>query len=178
MGTGQEPKKEFSYVKVADGTGVYTWNSTTDYNGDGIPQLNEFEIAAFQDQANYIRIFIPTNDFVKTHSNQINQVVNLNPAAAMNHEKTFGKILSRFANQFSMRLDNKTLENNLLKSLNPFLQKVSDSSLITTNSSYRNTFFFNRTSSIYGVDVTYESNLGKSLLTNGFEARISKFRIC
>lgn len=168
-GTGQEPKKEFSYVKVTDGTGVYTFN---DYNGDGVPQLNEFEIAAFQDQANYIRVFIPTNEFVKTHTNQLNQVLNLNPAAAVNREKKIGKFFARFADQLSLRLDNKMLEENLVKALNPFLQNVSDSNLISTNSSFRNTFFFNRTSSIYGFDFSYEDNQNKSLLTNGFEARI------
>lgn len=171
VGTGQEPKKEFSYVKVADGTGVYTFN---DYNGDGIPQLNEFEIAVFRDQANYIRVFIPTNEYVKTHTNQFNQILNLNPAAISKKLKKSGKLVSLFANQFSLRLDNKTLEDNLLKSLNPFAQAVGDSALITANSSYRNTFFFNRASNIYGADLTYESNLNKSLLTNGFEARILK----
>lgn len=171
VGTGQEPRKEYSYVKVADGTGVYAFN---DYNGDGIPQLNEFEIAAFQDQANYIRVFTPTNDFIKTHTNQVNQVLNINPAAVLKREKPIGKFFARFANQFSMRLDNKTLEDNLLKSLNPFLQKVGDSTLIATNAAYRNTFFFNRSSSVYGVDITYENNHSKSLLTSGFEARIIK----
>lgn len=168
IGTGQEPKKEFSYVKVTDGTGVYTFN---DYNGDGISQLNEFEIAAFQDQANYIRVFTPTNEFVKTHTNQLNQVLNLNPSSAVNHENKSGRFLARFADQLSLRMDNKTLEDDLVKSLNPFEQKVSDSSLVSTNSTFRNTFFFNRTGSDYGFDVTYEANRGKALLTNGYEAR-------
>jgi hypothetical protein len=170
-GIGQEIKLEFSYVKVTDGTGVYTF---IDYNSDGIPQLNEFEIAAFKDQANYIRVFTPTNDFVKTHTNQVTQVLNLNPAAILKQDKKFAKFISRFANQFSMRLDNKTLESNLLKALNPFLGDVGDSSLISTNSTYRNTFFYNRNSNVYGFDVTYEDIRSKSLLTNGFDARISR----
>ncbi|MFI5220402.1 MAG: hypothetical protein ACHQNT_13035 [Bacteroidia bacterium] len=167
-GTGQELKREFSYVKVTDGTGVYTFN---DYNGDGIPQLNEFEIAAFQDQANYIRVFTPTNEFIKTHTNRLNQVFNLNPIAAVDREKRFGKFLSLFADQFSMRVENKTLEEDLMKSLNPFLETVSDSTLISTASSYRNTFFINRSGDL-GIDITYEANRNKSLLVNGFESRI------
>ncbi|MEO5569686.1 MAG: hypothetical protein ABIS37_02055 [Bacteroidia bacterium] len=170
-GIGQEPKLEFSYVKVEDGTGVYTFN---DYNDDGIPQLNEFEIAAFKDQANYIRVFTPTNAFVSTHTNQLNQVFNFNPSAILRQDKKFSKFMSRFADQFSMRLDNKTLESNLLKSLNPFLGNVADTSLISTNSSFRNTFFYNRNSNIYGFDVTYEDQRGKTLLTNGFDARVTK----
>lgn len=88
-GIGQEPKLEFSYVKVSDGTGVYTF---IDYNDDGIPQLDEFEIAAFKDQANYIRVYTPTNTFVSTHTNQLNQVFNINPSVILNKKKKIFKI--------------------------------------------------------------------------------------
>jgi hypothetical protein len=41
--------KEFQYIKVTDGQGIYKW---TDYNGDGIQQLDEFEIAEYSDLQN------------------------------------------------------------------------------------------------------------------------------
>jgi len=168
VGTGQELKREFSYVKVTDGTGVYAWN---DYNKDGIPQLNEFEIAAFKDQANYIRVFLSTNEFVKSRFNQLSQVLSLNPAAISKREKKSGRIISRFADQFSMRLDNKTTKENFAEALNPFENNVNDSLLISTNTSFRNTVFYNRTSTTFGMDFTYENNSQKTLLTNGFETR-------
>lgn len=58
------------------GTGQYTW---IDLNHDGIQQLNEFVIAQFADQATYIRIYTPTNDFVKANYNTFNYSVMLNP---------------------------------------------------------------------------------------------------
>ena len=66
LGNGQEAQREFQYLKVTDGQGIYKW---TDYNGDGIQQLDEFEIAEYSDLAQYIRVY--TNTVKYTPSNKI-----------------------------------------------------------------------------------------------------------
>src|SRR5690606_7505381 len=76
LGSGVEPQREFEYVKVTDGMGIYKW---TDYNGDGIEQLDEFEVAEFQDQANYIRVYTNTVEYIKTNKNGFNFSVRLKP---------------------------------------------------------------------------------------------------
>ncbi len=167
-GSGQEQKREFAYVKVADGTGIFAW---IDYNGDGIPQLNEFETAAFKDQANYIRVFTPTNEYVRTKFNQLGFVTGLNPAAVSKRKLKSGKIISRFSDQFSLRIENKNLTDALWKGLNPFENNIDDTLLISASSSLRNTVFYNRTSTTFGTDLTYDHNSGKTLLTNGIETR-------
>jgi hypothetical protein len=52
-GSGSELRRDFQYLEVPTGQGVYVWK---DFNSDGIQQLNEFVPAALADKnlANYI----------------------------------------------------------------------------------------------------------------------------
>lgn len=81
VGAGQEQRRDFAYLEVPAGTGQFAWN---DYNNDGVQQLNEFELAAFVDQAKFIRIFTPTNDFIKANFITFNYSLNINPRAVLN----------------------------------------------------------------------------------------------
>lgn len=86
LGSGMEPQREFEYVKVTDGMGIYKW---TDYNGDGLEQLDEFEIAEYQDEANYIRVYTNTINYLKTNKNNLNLSVRIKPRELLNSENEF-----------------------------------------------------------------------------------------
>ncbi len=169
-GTGREPKKLYSYIAVAQGTGTYSWN---DYNADGIPQLNEFEIASFQDQANYIRIFTPTDDYVKVFFNQYNAVINLLPASFFQNSNKY-KLLSKFSLQSSVRFDNRIANVKGVEGWNPFPRSIPDTLLLTTQSSSRHTLYYNRSSPSFGADITYQDQQSRQLLSNGIEARSNR----
>jgi len=170
VGAGQERKQEYFYLLVPAGQGVYSYLG--DYNNNGVKDLDEFAVAAFIDQAKYIRVFIPTNEFITTRSNQFSEILTLTPSAATSSYQGRQPFLHRFTNQLLIRLDKKTKDETLLSSLNPFSRDIDDSLLVSANSSVRNTLYFNRTSPVYGADISIQQNRNKTLLTNGFDSRV------
>lgn len=159
--SGTIAQQEFTYVEVPTGQGVYTWN---DYNGNGIQELEEFEIAAFPDQAKYIRIFLPNQIYIKTNQNKFSQSVILNPLQWQN-EKGFKKLLSYFYNQTSFIMDRKVRSNGDRLELNPFYS--SEENILGLNSSFRNSLFYNRGKQKHSVTYSYLINNGKNLLSIG-----------
>ncbi len=170
VGSGLEQKQAYSYLKVPNGEGIYMW---IDYNGDGVEQLNEFEIASFKDQANYIRVFTPSNEYIKTYTNQFREALNIMPAAVWSGKDGFLKFLSRLQNQTMFRIEHKTSTDDLNIAYNPFIResKILDTSLISLNSSFRNTLYFNKTNPKYGIDLNIMRNRNKAYTVNGFETR-------
>ena len=169
VGAGQEQKRDFSYIEVPAGRGEYAWN---DYNKDHIPQLNEFEIALFPDQAKFIRVFTPTNQFVKANYTQFNYSFSLNPKTLSSgfKNKKFGNFIGKINFQSALQLGKKELSTGLLV-FNPFKGALNDTSLLTLTNIFTNTVSFNRFSSKWGFDVSNITNSNKSLLTYGFESR-------
>jgi hypothetical protein len=169
LGAGQEQKRDYSYIEVPAGRGEYAW---IDYNNDGIPQLNEFEIALFPDQAKYIRIFTPTNQFIKANYTQFNYNFTIDPRAVAANIKNAGwkNLVTRFNIQSSMQTAKKVLSDGNPE-FNPFKGNITDQELITLNYTLSNNISFNRYSTKWGVDATNIINYNKALLTYGVESR-------
>ncbi|MEP6931012.1 MAG: hypothetical protein ABI850_13395 [Flavobacterium sp.] len=159
--SGTIAQQEFTYVEVPTGQGVYTWN---DYNGNGIQELEEFEIAPFPDQAKFIRIFLPNQIYIKTNQNKFSQSVTLNPLQWQN-ETGFKKLVSYFYNQTSFIMDRKVKNDGGHFELNPF--NSSDENMLGLNSSLRNSLYYNRGKQKHSVTYSYLINKGKNLLSIG-----------
>ncbi|WP_419488022.1 hypothetical protein [Chryseobacterium bernardetii] len=126
LGNGQEAQREFQYIKVTDGQGVYKW---TDYNGDGIQQLDEFEIAEYSDLAQYIRVYTNSVRYIPSNKNKLQLALFVNPAIVFNSENTF---LKRWNFNISLNSQNSFYKKDKVLVLNPF-EKNSDQILKNQN---------------------------------------------
>jgi hypothetical protein len=169
LGSGQEQKRDFAYLEVPAGQGQYVWN---DYDSNGVQSLNEFELAAFQDQAKFIRILTPTNQFIKANYTTINYSLGINPRALLGNTdlKGMSKLFSRLNFQSSMQISKKAVAKGDFE-FNPFKYDLNDTALITLTTTLLNALSFNRYSNKWGFDLNNLRNSGKSLLTYGYESR-------
>ncbi len=162
--SGTLPQQDFTYVEVEAGQGGYTW---IDYNENGIQELNEFEIAQFQDQGNYIRVFLPNQVFVRTHQNRLSQTLTINPQQWSTSENKTKTLFSHFYNQTSYLIDRKTKREGNNFNLNPF--KDDEENQLALNNSVRNVLFYNRGKQRYTTSYTFLTNTSRNLLSIGFQ---------
>lgn len=167
--SGTLPQQDFTYVEVEPGQGAYTW---IDYNGNGIQELEEFEIAQFQDQGEFIRVLLPNQIFIKTHQNRLSQSLTLNPGNWINEKNKKKKILSCFYNQTSYLIDRKIKREGNRFNINPFENNKENQLGLQLN--FRNVLFFNRGKQKYTTSYTYLNNQSRNELTVGFIANSLK----
>ncbi len=168
LGSGLEQRREFIYVQVPAGQGTYIWN---DYNGNGLKELNEFEVANFGYEADYIRAYTPTNQYVRTFSNQFSASLDLRPQAVWADAKGFKSFLAKWSDLASFRTERKTGTDKLENALDPFRLDALDPALNSFSASLRNTVYYDRSSRNWSIDHAHQSDRNKSLLLNGYETR-------
>ena len=161
-GSGMELKKSFTYIKVAAGQGTHVWN---DYNGNGIQELDEFEVANFVDEAEYVKVWIAGTDYVNVYQNQWTQSVQLRPAAVWANKKGFRHFLSRFSNILSI---NTSLKHKTRLFL-PFSFSDTDTNLVANRTNITNTFSFNNSNSKFAFDFIVQDASNTQLLYYGLE---------
>lgn len=168
IGGGQEAKIAYRYLEVKAGQGVYQW---IDYNQDGTQQINEFEIAPYPDLAQFVRIILPTQEYIATNFLKFNQSFAFIPKARWYNSKSKPvQLLNYFSTQSTYFIHRRSNNKNNQIDWNPFDFRQNDSLLIADNQSVRNSLFFNRTSQKFNAEFGFTNNQQKNILVTGFES--------
>ncbi|WP_226913015.1 hypothetical protein [Flavicella marina] len=161
--SGTSPQQQFAYVKTEPGQGFYTW---IDYNGNGIQEFEEFEIAKFSDQADYLRVTLPTVNYININQTKFSQAFNIN-AITWSQKTGFKKFVSQFSNQSYILVDTKKSRTGSGFDLNPF--DTNNPSVIGLLETLKNSFFFRRGLQNYSTTYTYSKTRSKNNLGIGFQ---------
>jgi len=160
LASGQDAQREFKYVRVTDGTGIYKW---TDYNGNGIEDPDEFEPADFSDQAQYIRVFTDNVKYVKSNKNRLNFSLLLNPSRFMK-----SRWWERIQLQSAFQSASSYYKNNHTAEFNPF----SKTDVLSRTQSFTANFLFNRLGrNKWSANYQYINNDNTQYVYTGCEMR-------
>lgn len=171
IGSGREQKIQYNYIQSPDGQGNYAWK---DINENGIQELNEFYVSSFTNENQFLRILSNSLEFQAVNATKFYQTLNINPKAIWHNKKGLRGFLARFSNVTSLSLSKKIFAGKsvlFFDIINPISITENDTQLVSNANTIRNTIFFNRNNSIYGIDYSFKLNEGRTLLTSGFEKR-------
>lgn len=168
LGNGREMRRDFFYVQVPAGQGTHTWR---DDNGDGIQDLNEFYPAINPDERNYIRIMMPTDEFVFAYENQLNYRINADMPKSWDKKGGISAFMSKFSLMSALNASRKVSDENIWNRLVPLGSSVADENIMHERTHWRSILFFNRRNTRYGAEGGYSLSNNRQLHLNGFEAR-------
>lgn len=170
LAAGQEPRLEFDYRQVPKGEGQYIWID----DGDGIQQKNEFQIAPFSDQGEYIRVNLFNNEFIQVFKQEASQILRYDPSKWMLSENKLLKTFAKFSTIQSFKIIRKDQLGERIPTLWQFTNIEQDTQLVTYTSSISSNYYWNRGSQSYDLQFSYIRLNNLSALTTGSEINSSE----
>lgn len=168
IANAQEPKREFVFLKVPTGEGTHTWR---DENEDGIQDLYEFYEAINPDERNYIKVFVPTQEYILAYSSNFNYRLNIGMPRAWRNSDGLKRVLSNISNITTWNIDKKHTDARASARFVPFVNVLDADELLSVYENFRTTLFYNRSNPKFGLDGGLVANERKELLINGFNTR-------
>ncbi|WP_276498243.1 hypothetical protein [Pontibacter litorisediminis] len=163
-GTGRELKRIYVFQETLPGQGTHYLRDGGDPNN-----LNDYLEAQTVDQRRYIKIYLPTDEYVNAYTNTFTYRLTTSTPRSWRNESGIKATLSNFSMLSFVSINKKTTDNDLSQRFNPFSEEVEDAFLISLVKQLRHTVYFNRSSPKHGMEYTVQQNEQKQLLTNGTE---------
>lgn len=170
VNNGQEPKFELDYVEVETGRGTYIW---IDENEDEIQQKEEFLIAPFQDQANFVRVSLFNNEFIQVQNNTLNFSLRTEGSKIIQKKEVqyIPKFLKKLSSNSNFKFTQRNKDEGKTSFHNPLEFNLNDSSLVAYTAGAANTIFFNKGNKAYDIQIGNNFQAQKLLQTIGFVRR-------
>ncbi len=168
--------KEIRFVQVPTGQGQYVWLDSL-FNNDGIQDIEEFQLANNPLVADFVRIVVPTRNFVPT--------TRLSFSGSMRWDLRqviapgggfFQEALRRFQSITAFRLVQSQQRQEGFSSYLIGLSDIfADTSLLEASYSFRQDFTFFQNSPVGEVKFGYQDNQTEAFLVTGSEQRGNRF---
>src|SRR5690606_22273691 len=141
IGNGRELRRGYIYLPVPTGEGTQTWR---DDNGDMVQQLNEFYLALNAEEKNFVKIFVPTDEYILAYTTLFNYRMNAKFPDSWREDQGLKKWLQKFSNNTSWNVEKKVTASDFWNRISPFTKGIANESLLSTRKTLRSTLFFNR----------------------------------
>ncbi|MFD2514286.1 hypothetical protein ACFSRY_10450 [Pontibacter locisalis] len=166
VGTGRELKRVFIFRETLPGQGTHYLRE-----GGNPNELNDYLEAQTVDQRRYIKIFLPTDEYVNAFTNHFSYRLNSTTPRSWRGKEGIKGLASKFSMLSFISIDKKITNDDLVNRFNPFSEDFEDEFLISLAKSLRNTVYYNRSNPRYGLEYTLQQNQQKALLANGTDTR-------
>ncbi len=178
---GNQEQLAYKFIRTTAGNGHYAWY---DYDGDGIEDLDEFEVSYYKTDADYVKYFVHTGKYINTLQNDWNLNVTLNPKRGDSRISSFISRISMTANIDFRRQDaRRNVSKNLLRG-DSLISKISRQNYTSRFIIFENLFIGNNWSGAHQERLTYygldDNNNEKSgffaefNLSGGFSMKIQR----
>lgn len=159
--SGNLAQQDYTYIETEAGQGYYTW---IDYNENNVQELDEFEIAQFSDQANYLRVALPNIHYIPTQEANLQQRIQLN-FAKWQQKEGVKKLLSHWYNELNVSAKNNIKRTDNLVYINPF--DFDNDNTLAMQFNLRNSLIYNRGKSHYTTAYNYTNSKQKRIQSFG-----------
>ena len=174
VSTERIARRQLVYVKVNPGLGQYDW---FDYNGNGVEDLNEFELSANPLTANYIRVLVPTPELQPTVRAALGTNLRLDLGRVVADGPGLRRLLHNLSSQTNLRLDQRRSAPS--GELQSYLVQFSrldraDSTLLSAVLQLRQDLYFFRNNRVGDFSFSYLVNQNLQFLNSGSEERAGR----